>query len=25
VFEKFNAEFGLLFSKLKQQNNKSCC
>lgn len=25
AFEKFNSEFNLLFSKLKQQNEKACC
>ena len=25
AFEKFNSEFGLLFNKLKQNNEKACC
>src|ERR1700739_341344 len=25
AFEKFNSEFGLLFSKLKLNNEKACC
>jgi ArsR family transcriptional regulator, arsenate/arsenite/antimonite-responsive transcriptional repressor len=25
AFEKFNSEFGLLFNKLKQKNEKACC
>jgi DNA-binding transcriptional ArsR family regulator len=25
AFEKFNTEFNALFSKLKEQNKKSCC